>query len=139
MDDLAAAAAVLAMAVDSDADDDMEQEVDAGEKDGDLLQSTTDECHSEDKENEGDIPEPRELGAATKQVITDPSNLRVTPSDLSDTHCHHPVDKPSDAPVRRWGWLHFSFSPRRCSLRVAGAPRRLLKTIHGPRSSTLCW
>ena len=41
MDDLAAAASVLAMEVDSDAQDDMEQEVDAGEHGGDLLESGT--------------------------------------------------------------------------------------------------
>ena len=36
MDDLVAAAVVLTMLVDSDADDDMEQEVNAGECNGDL-------------------------------------------------------------------------------------------------------
>ena len=70
MDDLVAAAVVLTMLVDSDADDDMEQEVNAGECNGDLLQSTTAAFNLENKENEGDLPEPRGLGAASanKQV-----------------------------------------------------------------------
>ena len=69
MDDLVAAAVVLTMLVDSDADDDMEQEVNAGECNGDLLvlQSTTAAFNLENKENEGDLPEPRGLGAANKQ------------------------------------------------------------------------
>ena len=139
MDDLAAAAAVLAMEVDSDAEDDMEQEVDAGEHGGDLLESGAEQLRTANKENDTGLPDSRAFGAAHKQVFPDPSNLRLTPSDLSDIHCHYPVGQPSDAPVRRWQWLHFSFSPKRCSLRVAGAPRRLLKTIYGPRSSTRCW
>ena len=87
MDDLVAAAVVLTMLVDSDADDDMEQEVNAGECNGDLLvlQSTTAAFNLENKENEGDLPEPRGLGAANKQVMADPSNLRANPSDRSDT------------------------------------------------------
>ena len=49
MDDFAAAASVLAMEVDSDAQDDMEQEVDAGEHGGDLLESGTQQCYSANK------------------------------------------------------------------------------------------
>ena len=93
MDDLVAAAVVLTMLVDSDADDDMEQEVNAGECNGDLLQSTTAAFNLENKENEGDLPEPRGLGAANKQVMADPSNLRANPSDRSDTPCHHPINQ----------------------------------------------
>ena len=59
---------MLAMEVESDAQDAMEQEDLSGARDGDLLQSTTAAFNLEDKENEGDLPEPRGrgLGAANK-------------------------------------------------------------------------
>ena len=50
----------------------MEQEDLSGARDGDLLQSTTAAFNLEDKENEGDLPESRGLGAANKQVMADP-------------------------------------------------------------------
>jgi hypothetical protein len=105
MDDLAAAASVLAMAADSDSEDDMAQEIDAGELRGDLLESGTRQPNTANKENEASLPDSRALGAASEQVIPDYSNLHATPSDLSNTRCHLPIDQPSDAHVRRWQWL----------------------------------
>ena len=66
MGDLVAAASVLAMECDSEAQDDMEQEVDAGEHGGDLLESGTQQCYSANKENEHGLPDSRALGAANK-------------------------------------------------------------------------
>ena len=106
MDDLVAAASVLAMEVDSDAQDAMEQEDLAGARDGDLLQSSLEECCSANKENDAGLPDSRALGAASKQVLADYSNLLAAPSDLSDTRCHLPVDQHLAAPLRRWEWLH---------------------------------
>ena len=91
MDDLAAAAAVLAMEVDSDAEDDMEQEVDAGEHGGDLLESGAEQLRTANKENDTGFPDSRVFGAAHKQVSPDHLNLRATPPDLSDTRCHLPI------------------------------------------------
>jgi hypothetical protein len=108
MDDLVAAASVLAMKCDSEAQDDMEQEVDAGEHGRDLLETGTQQCYSANKENERGLPDSRALGAANKEVLADYSNLFAAPSDLSDTRYHLPVDQPLAAPVRRWQWLHCS-------------------------------
>ena len=55
LDDLVAAASVLAMEVDSDAQDAMEQEDLAGARDGDLLQSNLEECCSANKENDAGL------------------------------------------------------------------------------------
>ena len=66
MDDLVAAASVLAMECDSEAQDDMEQEVDAGEHGGDRLETGTQQCYSASKENERGLPDSRALGAANK-------------------------------------------------------------------------
>ena len=54
------------MEVDSDAQDDMEQEVDAGEHGGDLLETGTQQCYSANKENERGLPDSRALGATNK-------------------------------------------------------------------------
>ena len=112
MDDLAAAASVLAMEVDSDAQDDVEQEDLSGARGGDLLQSSLDECCSANKENDAGLPDSRAHGAASKQVLADYSNLLAAPSDLADTRYHLPVDQPLAAPVCRLQWLHCSCWPR---------------------------
>ena len=106
MDDLVAAASVLAMEVDSDAQDAMEQDDLCGARDSDLLQSSLEECCTANKENDAGLPDSRALGAASKQVLADYSNLLAAPSDLSDTRCHLPAVQPLAAPVRRWQWLH---------------------------------
>ena len=66
MDDLVAAASVLAMECDSEAQDDMEQEVDAGEHGGDLLESGAEQLRTANKENDTGLPDSRALGAANK-------------------------------------------------------------------------
>jgi hypothetical protein len=72
MDELDAAASVLAMEVDSDAEEDQELGAAPGESSDDIGLRTFSEPSSENKENHIDQPASGEVGAAQDKVTSDP-------------------------------------------------------------------
>ena len=89
MDDLTAAAAVLAMDIDSECEDDVEQDVEAGAPVGKPPPRSASEPSPAEKENERNLPERRSMRAAKEDAATDAQKVRRTPRTASDTSHSH--------------------------------------------------
>jgi hypothetical protein len=94
MDELSAAAAVLAVAHDPDTDEEMEQEGAAGARGGDLRQWPAPESSEAGKENEHHLPEQQQVGTDNGKVMTHPPTPSHIPRAPSLTRYWHPTDLP---------------------------------------------
>ena len=119
MDELAAAAAVLAMDVDSNADEAEAQEETCGGQAADHGRPPAREPRAADKENERAAPESRGLETDKEKVWTLPKIPPFAPCARSLTRCRHPTDLPWPLPLRRWKKLHCCGAAISCSPRVS--------------------
>jgi hypothetical protein len=94
MDELAAAAAVLAMDVGPDADEETVQENSSGACGGDVQQQPTPSLPVAGEENQISRPEQREPGTDFDKVMMRLRTLAHAPHSLSFTCYWHPADLP---------------------------------------------
>ena len=94
MDELAAAAAVVAMAFDSENPEDAELETTVGTVGAAIGEEAAVGSASADEENQQDLPVPRRLGTANPKVILHPLASRAPPIRSPKlTLCPHPCHR----------------------------------------------
>lgn len=122
MDELAAAAAVVAIATDANADEESALGLTSSTSMDVEAPEAADECLDVDKENKSGSPATRDLGAANPKVSNatqEPQNMRhAQPLTQSVSH----IDMHRNALSRRLPWLCCSRWPTPCSPRARVPP-----------------
>ena len=120
MDELAAAAAVLAVDIESDSDEELGQEAPGGAPVGDLLRRPALEPSRVDKENENGPPEQQRPGTDNHKVSMHLRMQSYTPRAPSFTRCWHPaLTCPAGSRCRLLS-QNCSSAPISCSPRASG-------------------
>ena len=115
MDEVEAAAAVLAVSVDELSDEGMELESVSGAQEAAEARAPASEAIEAEEENKPDLPAGRDDGAGVRKVSAGP---RILPSLPRAQHFACPTGPNHSRPFGRWQWLHCCRGPQICSQRA---------------------
>ena len=115
MDEVEAAAAVLAVSVDELSDEGMELESVSGAQEAAEARAPASEAIEAEEENKPDLPAGRDDGAGVRKVSAGP---RILPSLPRAQHFACPKGPNHSRPFDRWQWLHCCRGPQICSQRA---------------------